>query len=51
MLTATVATTIFLLLFRLLRLRGARRLTATHGRPPATMPAGHTPRRPQQPPA
>jgi hypothetical protein len=52
MLSATAATTTFLLLFRLLRLQGVRRLTATHGRPPATMrTAGHTPHQPQQPPA
>jgi hypothetical protein len=51
MLTATVATTMFLLLFRLLHLQGARRPAASRGRPPATMPAGHTPGRPPQPPA
>jgi predicted ferric reductase len=51
MLTATAAATIFLVLFRLLHLQGASRPTASRGRPPATMRAGHTPGRPQQPPA
>jgi predicted ferric reductase len=51
MLTAIAAVTIFLVLFRLLHLQGASRPTASRGRPPATMPAGHTPGRPQQPPA
>ena len=51
MLTATAAATIFLVLFRLLHLQGASRPTASRGRPPATIRAGHTPGRPQQPPA
>jgi DMSO/TMAO reductase YedYZ heme-binding membrane subunit len=50
-LTAPAAAPIFLVLFRLLHLQGASRPTASRGRPPATMRAGHTPGRPQQPPA
>ena len=51
MLTATAAASIFLILFRLLRLQRVSRPTASRGRPPATMRAGHVPGRPQRPPA
>lgn len=51
LLAATAATITFLVLFRLLHPARASQSTVARGRPPATMPAGHTPRQPQQPPA
>jgi predicted ferric reductase len=45
-LTATGAATVFLLLLRLLQQPQVSRPTASRGRPPATIRAGHTPRQP-----
>jgi predicted ferric reductase len=51
MLTATAAATIFLLVFRLLRLLGPSQSPASGDRPPATARARQPLHRPQQPPA